>query len=100
MFEKLARDNETLKAMVVDIGIQKAYETVKADMPELDKAVEIFDQKVHLTMEGWPKELVVRLILEENKMHCCEKECKHDKEQKILKKMYNHFKKDDEEFFV
>lgn len=100
MFEQLARENESLKSMIVDSTIEKAFGMVSKDMQELKFAVKEFDDRVDRTMETWPKELVVRLILEENPIKCCEKDCKHNNEVRTNERMRKHFQTHDQGFFI
>jgi len=67
LFEKLARESDSMKAVIVDATFDKAYEMLSPEIPCLKDALTEFDDKVDDEMENWSKDLVVQIILDENR---------------------------------
>jgi len=67
LFEKLARESDSIKAVIVDATFEKAYEMLSPEIGQIKDALIEFDDKVDEEMESWSKDLVVKLILEEKK---------------------------------
>jgi len=76
LFEKLAREIDSMKAVIVDATFYKAYEMLSPEIDELKDELTEFDDKVDEEMENWSKDLVVKIILDEKRI--CEDECYND----------------------
>jgi len=84
-FENLARQSDSMKAIIIDSTFDKAYEMLSPNLNSLKDALTEFDDKVDEEMESWSKDLVVKLILEEKRAD--DEECDSDTPEQRNKKM-------------